>query len=138
MRQVNQLLKLQTNGKYLLDLTNQINNFIVSNKFKNGLLNISILHTSCSLLIQENADPSVLDDLISYFNTQVPEDFNYSHNSEGKDDMPAHIKSALTQSNLSLSIIMGEVMLGNWQGIYLFEHRTDRKNRKVLLHYLGE
>lgn len=138
MRQVNQLLKLQTNGKYLLDLTNQINNFIVSNKFKNGLLNISILHTSCSLLIQENADPSVLDDLISYFNTQVPEDFNYSHNSEGKDDMPAHIKSALTQSNLSLSIIMGEVMLGNWQGIYLFEHRTDRKNRKILLHYLGE
>ena len=131
-------LKIKTNGLRLYEFTNDIISWIKSNKFKNGLLNISIQHTSASLIIQENADPDVQTDLINYFDKLVPMNNDlYIHTTEGKDDMPAHIKSALTNNQISLSIKESKLLLGIWQGIYLFEHRIDNQDRVVVLHYLG-
>ena len=131
-------LKIKTNGLRLYGLTNEILNWIELNKLKNGLLNISIQHTSASLIVQENADPDVLTDLINFFDKLVPMNNDlYVHTVEGKDDMPAHIKSALTNNQISLSIKEGNVLLGTWQGIYLFEHRINQQNRVVVLHYMG-
>ena len=105
----------------------------------NGLLNLSIQHTSASLIVQENADPDVRIDLKNYFNKLVPMDENlYIHKSEGKDDMPAHIKSALTNNQISLSIKDKKLLLGTWQGLYLFEHRTSKHKRKIIHHYFGD
>ena len=131
-------LEVKTNGLRLYEFTNEIINWIKLNKFKNGLLNISIQHTSASLIVQENADPDVQVDLINYFDKLVPMNSDlYIHTAEGKDDMPAHIKSALTNNQISLSIKESKLLLGIWQGIYLFEHRINQQNRIVALHYLG-
>tara|TARA_B100000767_G_scaffold90720_1_gene87138 strand:- start:279 stop:698 length:420 start_codon:yes stop_codon:yes gene_type:complete len=132
-------LEIKTNGMRLYEFTNEIIDWIKLNRFKNGLLNICILHTSASLIIQENADPDVQTDLINYFDKLVPMNNDlYIHTEEGKDDMPAHIKSALTNNQISLSIKEGNFLLGSWQGIYLFEHRIKQQNRTVILHYIGD
>jgi len=132
------VLEIKTNGLRLYEFTNQVIGWIKSNKFKNGLLNISIQHTSASLIVQENADLDVQTDLINYFDKLVPMNNElYIHTAEGKDDMPAHIKSTLTNNQISLSIKESNLLLGTWQGIYLFEHRINHQNRNVILHYLG-
>tara|TARA_B110001450_G_scaffold105489_1_gene99876 strand:- start:324 stop:743 length:420 start_codon:yes stop_codon:yes gene_type:complete len=130
--------KIKTNGQRLYEFTNEIINWIELNKFKNGLLNMSVQHTSASIIVQENADKDVQTDLINYFDKLVPMDNNlYIHTAEGQDDMPAHIKSALTNNQISLSIQDSKLLLGKWQGIYLFEHRINQQNRTVIFHYLG-
>jgi len=131
-------LEIKTNGQKLYEFTEKTINWIKKNKFKNGILNLSIQHTSASLIVQENADPDVQTDLINYFNKLVPMDSSlYIHTTEGKDDMPAHIKSSLTNNQISLSIKNGNIVLGTWQGLYLFEHRIDPQLRKVVFHFLG-
>ena len=131
-------LEIKTNGLRLYEFTNEVMSWIKLNKFKNGLLNISIQHTSASLIVQENADSDVQTDLINYFDKLVPMNNDlYIHTAEGRDDMPAHIKSALTNNQISLSIKEGKLLLGTWQGIYLFEHRVNQQNRMIILHYLG-
>ena len=132
-------IEIETDGIQLYEFTNKVFNWIKLNNFKNGILNISILHTSASLIVQENADPDVQTDLINYFDKLVPmDDKLYIHTTEGIDDMPAHIKSALTNNQISLSIKNSSLLLGTWQGIYLFEHRINQQNRIVVLHYLGD
>ena len=139
MRQEFLNLELNTNGQKLYEFTNQINQWVSDNEFNNGIINISIHHTSASLIIQENADPDVQTDLINFFNKIVPMDNSlYIHTTEGKDDMPAHIKSALTNNQISLSVKNNELLLGTWQGLYLFEHRIEKQNRLIVLHYLGD
>ena len=131
-------LRLKTNGQKLYNFTDQTINWIKENSFNDGILNLSIQHTSASLIIQENADPDVQTDLINYFDRLVPMDGkSYIHKSEGKDDMPAHIKSALTNNQISLSVKKKELLLGTWQGIYLFEHRIENQVRKVIHHFMG-
>ena len=131
--------KINTDGQKLYEFTDQTINWIKTNKFKNGILNLSIQHTSASLIIQENADPDVQTDLINYFNKLAPMDNKlYVHTTEGKDDMPAHIKSSLTNNQISLSVENGVLLLGTWQGIYLFEHRLNPQSRNVIHHFLGE
>ena len=131
-------LEIKTNGLRLYKFTSEVMSWIKLNKFNNGLLNISIQHTSASLIVQENADSDVQTDLINYFDKLVPMNNDlYTHTAEGIDDMPAHIKSALTNNQISLSIKEGKLLLGTWQGIYLFEHRINQQNRTVILHYLG-
>jgi secondary thiamine-phosphate synthase enzyme len=132
-------LEIKTNGQKLYEFTNETINWIKDNNFMNGTINLSIQHTSASLIVQENADPDVQTDLINYFNKLVPMDNSlYIHTTEGKDDMPAHIKSALTNNQISLSIRNAELLLGTWQGLYLFEHRIASQNRVVIHHFLGE
>jgi secondary thiamine-phosphate synthase enzyme len=132
-------LEITTSGQKLYELTDKICNWIKVNNFNNGIINLSIQHTSASLIIQENADPDVQTDLIDYFDKLVPmDDKLYIHTTEGKDDMPAHIKSALTNNQISLSIKNSSLLLGTWQGIYLFEHRINQQNRIIILHYLGD
>ena len=132
-------LEIKTNGQKLYEFTNETINCIKDNNFMNGAINLSIQHTSASLIVQENADPDVQTDLINYFNKLVPmDDSLYIHTTEGKDDMPAHIKSALTNNQISLSIRNAELLLGTWQGLYLFEHRIAAQNRVVIHHFLGE
>ena len=139
MRQKFFNLILNTNGQSLYEFTTQTNKWINDNKFNNGIINISIQHTSASLIIQENADPDVQIDLINFFNKLVPMDNSlYIHTTEGKDDMPAHIKSALTNNQISLSIKNNDLLLGTWQGLYLFEHRIEKQKRLIILHYLGD
>ena len=132
-------LQINTNGQKLYDFTDKTIRWIKSNNFKNGFLNLNIQHTSASLIVQENADPDVQRDLINYFDKLVPMDNTlYTHTTEGKDDMPAHIKSALTNNQISLSIKNGELLLGTWQGLYLFEHRLSSQKRKIVLHFMGD
>ena len=132
-------LNIKTNGSKLIKITDKVSQFVDGSKISNGILNISILHTSASLLIQENADDDVQKDLLNFYDKLAPMDNDlYIHNTEGKDDMPAHIKSSLTNSNLTLSIKNNKLALGVWQGIYLFEHRIDQQLRKIFLHILGE
>ena len=132
-------LKISTTGQRLYEFTDQTIQWINKNKFKNGMLNLSIQHTSASLIVQENADPDVQTDLINYFDKLVPMDNKlYVHTTEGKDDMPAHIKSALTNNQISLSIKDTELLLGTWQGLYLFEHRLKPQNRTIIHHFIGE
>ena len=139
MRQEFLNLALNTNGQKLYEFTNQINQWVSDNEFNNGIINLSIQHTSASLIIQENADPDVQTDLINFFNKLVPMDNSlYIHTTEGKDDMPAHIKSALTNNQISLSVKNNELLLGTWQGLYLFEHRIEKQKRLIILHYLGD
>ena len=139
MRQEFFNLELNTNGQILYEFTNQTNRWVKDNEFNNGIINISIQHTSASLIIQENADPDVQTDLINFFNKLVPMDNSlYAHTAEGIDDMPAHIKSALTNNQISLSVKNNELLLGTWQGLYLFEHRINKQNRLIVLHYLGD
>jgi secondary thiamine-phosphate synthase enzyme len=132
-------LNIKTNGNKLIKITDKVSQLVDGSKISNGILNISILHTSASLLIQENADDDVQKDLLNFYDKLAPMDNDlYIHNTEGKDDMPAHIKSSLTNSNLTLSIKNNKLALGVWQGIYLFEHRIDQQLRKIFLHILGE
>jgi secondary thiamine-phosphate synthase enzyme len=139
MRQISETLEITTNGQRLLEITNRIADFVHRSKINTGIINLSILHTSASLLVQENADPDVLKDLLNYFDRVAPMNPElYVHGAEGKDDMPAHIKTALTQTNLTLSIQDNSLALGTWQGIYLFEHRLHPHHRKVLMHIMGE
>ena len=131
-------LQIKTNGQKLYEFTDQTIKWIKKNKFNNGILNLSIQHTSASLIVQENADPDVQTDLINYFDKLAPMDNQlYIHTTEGKDDMPAHIKSVLTNNQISRSIKNGELLLGTWQGIYLFEHRLNPQKRIVIHHFLG-
>ena len=132
-------LEIKTNGQKLYEITDQTINWVEKNNFKEGILNLSIQHTSASLIVQENADPDVQKDLINYFDKLVPMDNKlYIHTLEGKDDMPAHIKSALTNNQISLSINNNQILLGKWQGIYLFEHRLHATERTIVHHFIGE
>ena len=132
-------LQINTNGQKLYEFTDQTLNWINENNFKDGILNLSIQHTSASLIVQENADPDVQTDLIKYFDKLAPMDNSlYVHTTEGKDDMPAHIKSALTNNQISLSIKNKKLLLGTWQGLYLFEHRLESQKRSIIHHFLGE
>ena len=131
-------LKINTNGQKLYEFTDQTVKWIKKNNFNDGILNLNIQHTSASLIVQENADPDVQTDLINYFNKLAPMDNSlYVHTTEGKDDMPAHIKSSLTNNQITLSIKGGNLLLGTWQGIYLFEHRLESTTRNIIHHYLG-
>ena len=139
MRQKFFNLVVNTSGQRLYEITDQTIEWIEKSNFTNGMLNLSIQHTSASLIVQENADPDVQKDLINYFDRLVPmDDQLYIHSSEGKDDMPAHIKSALTNNQISLSIKESKLILGTWQGIYLFEHRLDSHKRTIVHHYIGD
>jgi len=132
-------LEIKTNGQKLYEFTDQTDDWIKKNNFNNGILNLSIQHTSASLIVQENADPDVKTDLINYFDKLAPMDNKlYIHTTEGKDDMPAHIKSALTNNQISLSIKDNKLLLGTWQGLYLFEHRLEHQNRTVIHHFIGD
>ena len=132
-------LVINTSGQRLYEITDKTIEWIEKNNFTNGMLNMSVQHTSASLIVQENADPDVQKDLINYFDKLVPmDDQLYTHSSEGKDDMPAHIKSALTNNQISLSIKESRLILGTWQGIYLFEHRLDSHKRTIVHHYIGD
>ena len=132
-------LKINTNGQRLYEFTDQTLNWVEKKNFKNGILNLSIQHTSASIIVQENADPDVQTDLINYFDKLVPMNNKlYVHTTEGKDDMPAHIKSALTNNQISLSVKNKELLLGTWQGIYLFEHRLNPQQRTIIHHFIGE
>ena len=137
MKQLIKTLKIITKGQGLYEFTSDIVKHINNIKIKNGLLTIYVKHTSCSLLIQENADSDVQKDLLSFFSKIVPENENYIHQSEGSDDMPAHIKSSLTQTSLSIPIENFEITLGTWQGIYLFEHRKSSHTRIIKIHLIG-
>ena len=131
--------KINTSGQKLYEFTNHTIEWIKKNKFKDGMLNLSVQHTSASLIVQENADPDVKSDLVNYFNNLAPMDNKlYAHITEGKDDMPAHIKSALTNNQISLSVKNSELLLGTWQGIYLFEHRLNSQTRTIIHHFLGD
>ena len=132
-------LKINTSGQKLYEFTDQTIEWVKKNNFNNGILNLNIQHTSASLIVQENADPDVQTDLLNYFNELAPMNNKlYTHTTEGKDDMPAHIKSTLTNNQISLSIKNNKLLLGTWQGIYLFEHRLDSQTRTVIHHFLGE
>ena len=139
MKQVFYEVIVKTNGLGLYDFTELTQDFVNKNKLLNGILNLNILHTSASLTIQENADPDVLYDLNNFFKRLVPMDNKlYKHTAEGKDDMPAHIKSALTNSHLTLSVKENNIILGTWQGLYLFEHRIKSHTRKISHHFIGK
>ena len=137
MFQVFKKLILNTKSYEILNITTDLENFIKSSNFNNGLINVSILHTSCSLMIQENADQNVLKDITIFLKKLAPED-NYFHDIEGPDDMPAHLKSLVTQTHISLSFKNKRLILGKWQGVFLIEHRAKGKTREILFHLLGE
>ncbi len=149
MEQILSNLKFITNGEGFLDITNNLNLFIQENDFCTGIFNLTSLHTSCSLTINENADPNVLKDLKKYFQSIVPHDcystltknkkeIYYEHYQEGSDDMPAHIKTSLTNTSLSLSFQKSRLILGTWQAVYLWEHRLSQKDRTLCVHIIGE
>ena len=139
MQQVFHELTLKTRGQGFYDFTEKTLGWLSKQRIKNGILNINILHTSASLVIQENADPDVLYDLNKFFDKLAPMDNKlYKHTTEGKDDMPAHIKSALTNNQLTLSIKNKKLMLGTWQGLYLFEHRLNKHTRIISHHIIGD
>ena len=132
-------LIIKTKGQNLYEFTHKTLDWIKEKNFNNGILNLSIQHTSASLIVQENADPDVQSDLINYFDKIAPMDNKlYIHTIEGKDDMPAHIKSALTNNQISLSIKNKQLLLGTWQGIYLFEHRLASTKRLIIHHFIGD
>ena len=139
MRQENYQFSTSTSGKGLYNITHEIKSWVILQKISTGLLTIFIPHTSASIVIQENADPDVLHDLTEFFQKLVPEvGTKYLHSSEGPDDMPAHIRSALTQTQISIPVNSGNPSLGTWQDIYLFEHRIHSHIRLVNLHLIGE
>ena len=149
MEQIFSKLNFITNGEGFTDITNDLNLFIQKSKFCSGIFNLTSLHTSCSLTINENADPNVLNDLKKFMKSIVPyncytplskekEEIYYEHFQEGEDDMPAHIKTALTNTNLTLSFYKGRIILGTWQAIYLWEHRFTQKERSINVHIIGE
>jgi len=138
MQQIFHEIKINTKGQGLYDFTNQTLSWLNNQKINNGILNINILHTSASLVIQENADPDVLYDLKNFFDKLAPMNNKlYKHTTEGKDDMPAHIKSALTSNQITLSIKDKKLILGTWQALYLFEHRLENHTRTLSHHLIG-
>ena len=137
MPQVFKKLTFNSSQKNFIEITSDIKRELETLNMHNGLINISVLHTSCSLLIQENADPSVQLDIKNFLEEIAPEK-NYIHNSEGADDMPAHLKSLLTQTHISLSFKDKKLILGTWQGIFLLEHRVSDKIRQIQLHFIGD
>ena len=132
------LLEFRTDPKSFLDITSHVQDFVTSSDIQNGVCHLFIKHTSASLVIQENYDPSVRQDFETIFSKLVPEDFPYVHNMEGKDDMPAHIRSALTSTSETVPVVNGKLSLGTWQGIYVWEHRDQTHNRKVMVSMVGE
>ena len=139
MKIINLDLTLNTKPKSLIDITFDVSQHVQNSKILNGLCSLYVKHTSASLIIQENADPAVLKDIESFFSRIAPEDESlYEHNSEGPDDMPAHIRSLLTNTSLSIPIINSKLVLGTWQGIYLYEHRNHDYVRKVIVNIMGE
>jgi secondary thiamine-phosphate synthase enzyme len=138
VRQAIEQLSVETAGKGLVEMTPQVRRWAEAQGLTAGLLTLFCRHTSASLLIQENADPDVRADLEAFFERLAPEDDSYRHDSEGPDDMPAHIRAALTASQLSVPLTGGRLGLGTWQGIYLFEHRNGPHRREIALHLLGE
>jgi secondary thiamine-phosphate synthase enzyme len=139
MKQASQTLAIRTSGRQFYDVTQKVLDWVNESDFKEGLLTLYVQHTSASLLINENYDPDVLVDLESFFERLVPDgDPLFIHTAEGKDDMPAHIRTALTQTSLSIPIKQGKVALGQWQGIFLYEHRYQSHERRILMHAIGE
>ena len=137
MKQYTNKIEILSSGIKIQNITKLVEKKVHQSKIKNGLLNLSILNTTASIVVQENADPDVMKDIEVFFKNLVPMNGNYNHSIEGQDDMPAHIKSVLTNSNITLSVIDGVIQLGVWQGIYLFEHREVKKKRIIFLHILG-
>ncbi len=131
-------LEISTSPKSFLDITKNIQALVSESGLDNGVCSLFIKHTSASLLIQENYDPSVRQDFETIFSKLVPEDFTYVHNMEGKDDMPAHIRSALTSTSESIPVVNGKLSLGTWQGIYIWEHRDQRHIRKITFSIVGD
>jgi secondary thiamine-phosphate synthase enzyme len=139
MKQATTTLEIPTRGKGLYEFTREAARWVSSQNCTTGLLTVFVRHTSASLVIQENADPDVLHDLNAFFSRLAPEDFHlYRHTIEGEDDMPAHIRAALTQTQLAIPLVNGHLALGAWQGLYLFEHRNMSHRRSVALHLIGE
>jgi len=138
MQQINHTLNTDTNGPGLYEITAPVVNWCQQQNMVDGLLTLFIQHTSASLTIQENADPDVCHDLQDFFSRIAPQNGPYRHTCEGPDDMPAHIKTALTQSQLTIPLRQGQLVLGTWQGIYVFEHRQHRQTRRVVMHLLGD
>ena len=137
MKQYTNKIEILSSGIKIQNITKLVEKKVHRSKIKNGLLNLSILNTTASIVVQENADPDVMKDIEVFFKNLVPMNGNYNHSIEGQDDMPAHIKSVLTNSNITLSVIDGVIQLGVWQGIYLFEHREVKKKRIIFLHIMG-
>ena len=131
-------LEINTSPKSFLDITKNVQALVSESGLDNGVCSLFIKHTSASLVIQENYDPSVRQDFETIFSKLVPEDFPDVHNMEGKDDMPAHIRSALTSTSESIPVVNGKLSLGTWQGIYIWEHRNQRHIRKVTFSLVGE
>ena len=138
MRQKSKQLDVATGGKGLYEFTRAAKIFVEEARIGQGLLTLFCRHTSASLLIQENADPDVRTDLAHFFEHIAPENAGYIHQSEGRDDMPAHIRSALTTTQLSIPVLSGRLALGIWQGVYLFEHRRAAQRREIVMHLLGD
>lgn len=139
MQQAQSIIEIQTRGQGLVEFTRTAEAFVTQSGISTGLLTVFVRHTSCSLLVQENADPDVQTDLKQFFRRLVPEGMDWVvHTTEGPDDMPAHIKAALTQTSIGVPVGQGELLLGTWQGLYLFEHRARPHRRQVVLHLLGE
>ncbi len=138
MRQALHTLSVPTRGKGLYDFTREVRDWLGAERFRDGLLSLFCRHTSASLLINENADPDVRADLAAYFERIAPEHGPYVHDAEGPDDMPAHIRAALTQTHLSIPVQNSALLLGTWQGLYLFEHRRAPHTREVALHFIGD
>lgn len=139
MRQAIDSLTIETRGQGLFELTARLRQFVRDSGIETGLVTVFVRHTSCSLLIQENADPDVQTDLLGFFRRIVPEGMDWLiHTTEGPDDMPAHIKAALTQTSLGIPVSGGKPVLGTWQSLYLFEHRRRPHRREVVLHLAGE
>ena len=139
MRQASREIVVETPGRGLVDITAETRRWAEDQAMETGLLTLFCRHTSASLLIQENADPTVREDLVAFFDRLAPEDDRlYAHDAEGADDMPAHLKTALTQVQVSVPLVGGRLALGTWQGLYLFEHRRAPHRRKVALHLIGD
>ncbi|MDB5689332.1 MAG: hypothetical protein JWL91_1208 [Sphingomonas bacterium] len=138
MRQAGDELTIDTNGAGLVEMTRAVLAWAAATEIRTGLLTLFVRHTSCSLLIQENAAPAARRDLERYFARIAPEAATYEHDDEGPDDMPAHLRAALTATSLSIPVADGRPVLGTWQGIYLFEHRRARQRRRVAVHLIGE
>jgi secondary thiamine-phosphate synthase enzyme len=139
MHQINHKISVNTNGRRLYDITPQVLRWVENNGTQTGIVNLYIQHTSASILINENYDPDVLVDMESFFARLVPDgDPLFIHTAEGEDDMPAHVRSALTQTSISIPVLNGQLALGTWQGIFLYEHRLASHTRQVLLHLIGE
>ena len=137
MKQFIEKIICNTETKQILDITEIVKKKINEKDLHDGLLNLSILHTSCSLMIQENADQTVMMDIKNFLNQLAPEK-NYHHNTEGPDDMPAHLKSMITNTNLTLTVKEKKLVLGIWQGIFLLEHRNKKNKREILFHFIGD